>query len=674
MEKWRESKIPARRPWLESSFPPAVPLASGMQFQHRAFERPVSGLAISDDNGFIAASTSDYLGLWRLADGFQLDQVEDGLPGAGDLAMSPDSRFLVRGLNAAFSVGGQWLATTSDRIKVHVIDAKGFISNPGETMIAPSREDREGSNYWYEFSDMVWIWDLTRRECVRIINKRESMEGRYRRRMSHESADSVRALAWSPCGNFIAYAPNKGRAIDVVSALTPADGLELDPGTIADSICYSPDGRCLAIGSFEGVVLLLSLQSGRVLQKHNAHQHGCRVLSIRFSDDGSRLLSCGGDGNVIMWRTNPLDVLTIFPHADQVNGAQMTRDGRRIVTISGRTVGSTTGNRVNAITVWSAKSKPFRVELNTPEIDSSLAYDDPLFLSPMGTFIGCIGGYYCSHVLRVPDGAPWMELDGHINGINCIQFDEREWYVATGGGHRDYSVRIWDLRSRDLLRILQGPELQVIALSFSPDSRMIACGYGHPFGESKDNRVRIWDWASGEVIEELVSHGGPVRSFSFSSDGNFLAMGSDDGTTRIRHINQQKEVCELKHTHRICSLSFDTTSAKLAIGSWGLVQVVDTSKRVELWRRSDLQWQYVRIREHGTKIEISGIRGYRRIGMDSGREEFAITAGKEHTVVQRHGANVVQIPFPLEHIKYVEGGFLAGVVDKRVFFGKLRDW
>jgi WD40 repeat protein len=63
----------------------------------------------------------------------------------------------------------------------------------------------------------------------------------------------------------------------------------------------------------------------------------------------------------------------------------------------------------------------------------------------------------------------------------------------------DKSVRVWDAKTGEQLRELQGHTDWVTSVAFSPDGNRIVSG-------SYDKSVRVWDAKTGEQLRELQGH------------------------------------------------------------------------------------------------------------------------------------------------------------------------
>ena len=74
--------------------------------------------------------------------------------------------------------------------------------------------------------------------------------------------------------------------------------------------------------------------------------------------------------------------------------------------------------------------------------------------------------------------------------------------------------------------MLRGHTAEVWGVAFSPDGRLLASG-------SADSTVRLWQVASRETLKVLRGHEGRVFGLDFSPDGSVLASGGEDRTVRL---------------------------------------------------------------------------------------------------------------------------------------------
>jgi serine/threonine protein kinase len=117
------------------------------------------------------------------------------------------------------------------------------------------------------------------------------------------------------------------------------------------SVAFSPDGRRIVSGSWDGTAKIWDAQAGKVQRTLKGHP-GWWVTGVAFSPDGRRIVSGSGDfrhrgtpGEVTVWDMQTGEVqLNIVAHTAPVSSVAFSPDGQRIVS----------GSWDNTVMVWDA--------------------------------------------------------------------------------------------------------------------------------------------------------------------------------------------------------------------------------------------------------------------------------------------------------------------------------
>jgi WD40 repeat protein/predicted Ser/Thr protein kinase len=247
------------------------------------------------------------------------------------------------------------------------------------------------------------------------------------------------------------------------------------PSAQAHPVSCSPDGRQLLTGSGRRTAKVLTVHEGREL--HVLAGHRRHVICTAISADGSRGVTGGLDGRVILWDLEAgKEVISLASGNRIAYAVGFLSKGRIVYAASGENPGK------GHVRLWDARS---------------------------GKVLRTIG----------------EELNSIVTAV-AFTADERRVALGTGTYHKPGKIVIWDADTGRKLMMLKGHVKPICTLAFTPDGRRLASG-------SEDGTAKIWDPGTGRELLSLVRHTDWVWGVSFSPDGRKLSTASKDGTAII---------------------------------------------------------------------------------------------------------------------------------------------
>ncbi|KAG3199902.1 hypothetical protein PC128_g4982 [Phytophthora cactorum] len=112
-------------------------------------------------------------------------------------------------------------------------------------------------------------------------------------------------------------------------------------------------------------------------------------------------------------------------------------------------------------------------------------------------------------------------LSGHLQiQAYCLAYDKLGNVVITGSDDR--LVKIWSLRTGDLLFTLRGHVGNITDLAVNHSNTLLA-------SSSDDKTVRVWEMSTGAPVAVLVGHSSVVNAVRFHPKKNIIVTASDDG-------------------------------------------------------------------------------------------------------------------------------------------------
>ena|GEM_PF-435161 len=293
----------------------------------------------------------------------------------------------------------------------------------------------------------------------------------------------------------------------------------------ASAVAFSPDGKALASGGWDGKFQLWDAETGAL--KWSKVETGAVVSGVAFSPDGGTLAialyGSNGGSRVLFLETisgEPDAKTPALKGLDDIVGAiAFSTDGKRLF--------GTTGTHVK---VWNLQTGDYENGFN--------GNSNPVFaLSRDGSVLALASSnendvkLYDTHtnlLLRT--------LAGHTKGVLAVSFSPTGQMLASGS--YDGTTRLWDAATGASLQTLKENETDAAyAVAFSPDGQTVATG--------SNKTVRLWAARTGALKQTFsVEQQGIARALAFSFDGRTLAAGCENGAIVLFDLLQPPDAAK----------------------------------------------------------------------------------------------------------------------------------
>ncbi|MCS7168529.1 MAG: c-type cytochrome domain-containing protein [Gemmatales bacterium] len=344
----------------------------------------------------------------------------------------------------------------------------------------------------------LWIEQGARGPSVAITRKREFKLGPI-----PAGVRPIGALAISPDKSTLVA--SRGSEIHVYDAATgqfiralvnpelkddkgqPMNIAHLD---LVQALAYSPDGRFVASGGFQEVILW-DVQTGQMRQRFTGFSD--RVTALDFSRDGKYLATGGG---------------------------APTEEGElRILELpSGKVV-----------------------------FEKRDAHSDTIFgvrFSPDGKLLASGGADKFVKVWEVPAGKFVKSFEGHTHHVMDVGWKGDGKLLASCGA--DNTVKIWDYEKGEQVRTINAHGKQA--------TRMAFWGNGTQFITiSGEGQAKMWNMDNGGQIRTFAAGNDFLYAVAVSPDGALVAVGGQDSIIRIFNGQNGQLIKELRPPEQLAS-------------------------------------------------------------------------------------------------------------------------
>ncbi|MBD2207565.1 YARHG domain-containing protein [Calothrix sp. FACHB-1219] len=281
------------------------------------------------------------------------------------------------------------------------------------------------------------------------------------------------------------------------------------------------------------------------------------VLSIVFNPDRKTLVTSGN--GIQIWNLETGEKLRSLADKNLVNSIALSPDGNTLA------AGITTDQHNNTmIEVWD-------LEMNESLYRISGA-GNRVVITPDGqTLATGLSSQSTVQLWNLRTGEPKQKLSGKLEFYATSMSITGDGSILAARGFFN-KLDLWDINPGKLIRTIEfsGSYGDTDVVALSPDGQFMVTTRG-PIStggvETAGVAVQIWNVRTGELIRALEGHSRLVASVAISPDSQYLASGSLDGTIRIFNLHTRELIRVLKDIGETISMSFSPDNRTLASGS-----------------------------------------------------------------------------------------------------------
>lgn len=505
-------------------------------------------VAFSPDDRFLVSGDRDKtLRVWDASDGSFIRSLDGHADVVRSVAFGTKPNQLVTGsLDGTVKVWDMNTWEVQRTLRGHGDGVTGVaVSATGDWIVSSS------------FDASLRMWDARTGELVRMLNGHRGL---------------VWDVAMSHDGKWIVSAGSDGtiRVWDTVSG-RPIDALK---GLTNESRCVTvaPDGKHVASCGSDGTILLWNVAGNPA---PSIFKLGSEEKVLAFSPTLDRIAAASDDRTIRVWNAMTGELIgTSQPRKDQPteNEAYGRMLSEMVFDSSGEQIAI--GSYGGTVEIWDTTT--CRLLHTLPAHDGQVA---DITFSRDDKRIATGGHDGLVAVFDTSDGRLLHSLRGHTEEVTVVEFSPDGTRIASGSW--DGIVKIWDAGTgQELHTLMRRHASWISTIVFSRGGlRFITLSGEHELDWATDKTIRLWDVKSGDLVHELKGHTTSVCSATFNSDGTRIVSASRDGTVKVWNANSGAHIRTLlAHSEGRCHAEFSPNR-----GNVRLVSSSSADETVKVW-------------------------------------------------------------------------------------------
>lgn len=409
---------------------------------------------------------------------------------------------------------------------------------------------------------------------------------------------------------------------------------------VAWAVAFSPDGKQVLLGTFDGYALLYDAQTGELVRDYGEVTSEF-ITQVAFSPDGTRILVIAGSESASVYRTETGRLLAeLGEHTGLISEGAFSPDGLTVVT----------GSEDETIILWDMSDARMgsvirRLNVGTAVSSVTFALD--------GRTVAYSDTNGDVHLWRglpdLDDMLRWMYANRWLRPLTC---GERSAYrlalqCAADGSQPTPTLNAVYITPTPPNTLTPTPDLTQITGTPTPIPTDVPSPLSIVYGvrwigdgervatTNDDGTVRVWDVATGQqrVMIEGLNINGAVNTYVSPDQMQLLVYAFDDGAALFDVMTGEK-ILSLPHEASVEVARWSPDGTTIASGaSDGSLTLWDAQTGQPIWRKVEhsnrvywLEWS-----PDGTLIGTTS---------DDGTARIWTTDGEVITVFEGHSDEV----------------------------------
>lgn len=281
------------------------------------------------------------------------------------------------------------------------------------------------------------------------------------------------------------------------------------------AVAVSPNGRRVAVGSFDNRVRILRARDGETLGE--VLLPGGAIEAIRWVGNDAFVAAGASEKMFASWIVrNGVATRWKGKRAEWVSHLDISPDGKRLA------LGSV--HRTLMVVDTKTGTQLYMRRRHRDAI-SAVRY------SPDGTLLASGANDHRVVLYEAKRGFEIANFGPYPTAISSIAINGENTLLAVA--MIDHGIRVVRLRDGSVAAVLRGHMRPIESVEFHPTRNLLASA-------SRDGTVRLWDASSGESSLVLGDVQSPVKAVTFSPSGNRVFAGGLDRKLHVWRVSPRR--------------------------------------------------------------------------------------------------------------------------------------